>query len=126
MLQRALVYLLFERVGFDADQAIVGLMAKHLSQGRAFPLFLYGQTYMLAIKAWAAVPFFLIGGPTVGALRLSMLAWNVAFGFLLVAMCLRYEIEVTHRTGWPISALLFALAWMTRPEFPIYGLYLVQ
>ena len=51
---RALVYLLFEQVAFDSDQAINGLMAKHLSQGRAFPLFFYGQTYMLAVEAWVA------------------------------------------------------------------------
>src|SRR5437879_1211736 len=81
---RALVYLLFEQVAFDSDQAINGLMAKHLSQGRAFPLFFYGQTYMLAVEAWVAVPFFWIGGPTVGALRFSLLTWNIAFGVLLV------------------------------------------
>ena len=81
---RALVYLLFEQVDFDSDQAINGLMAKHLSEGRAFPLFFYGQTYMLAVEAWAAVPFFWIAGPTVFALRCSLLAWNMAFGVLLV------------------------------------------
>jgi hypothetical protein len=81
---RALVYLLFEQLGFDSDQAINGLMAKHLSEGRAFPLFFYGQTYMLGVEAWAAVPFFWIGGPTVGALRFSLLMWNIAFGVLLV------------------------------------------
>ena len=26
-------------VRFDADQAVVGLMATHISEGRAFPLF---------------------------------------------------------------------------------------
>ncbi|PWT79961.1 MAG: hypothetical protein C5B57_13010 [Blastocatellia bacterium] len=81
---RVLVYLLFEQMAFDSDQAIVGLMAKHLSQGRAFPLFFYGQTYMLGVEAWAAVPFFLLAGPTVVALRCSILAWNLAFGLLLV------------------------------------------
>jgi hypothetical protein len=81
---RTLVYLLFEQMAFDSDQAIVGLMAKHLSQGRAFPLFFYGQTYMLGVEAWAAVPFFLLAGPTVVALRCSILAWNLTFGLLLV------------------------------------------
>jgi len=81
---RALVYLLFEQVAFDSDQAIVGLMAKHLSQASAFPLFFYGQTYMLAVESWAAVPFFLVAGPTVVALRTSMLAWNIAFAILLM------------------------------------------
>src|SRR5207245_10217645 len=66
---RSLVYLLFEQMGFDSDQAIVGLMAKHLSEGRAFPLFYYGQSYMLGVEAWAAAPFFLVGGATVRALR---------------------------------------------------------
>ncbi len=81
---RALVYLLFEQLAFDSDQSIIGLMAKHLSEGRSFPLFFYGQTFMLGVEAWAAVPFFLVAGPTVFALRLSMLAWNIAFGILLV------------------------------------------
>ena len=81
---RALLYLLFEQVAFDSDQAINGLMAKHLSEGRALPLFFYGQTYMLGVEAWAAVPFFWIGGPTVGALRCSLLLWNMAFAVLLL------------------------------------------
>ena len=84
VLLRALPYLLFEQLAFDSDQAIVGLMAKHLSERRAFPLFFYGQTYMLAVEAWAAVPFFLIGGPSVTTLRVSILAWNLAFIWLLI------------------------------------------
>jgi len=45
------------------------------------------------------------------------------FGLLVVAMCLRYEIERERPRAWPVSALLFGLAWMTRPEAPVYGLY---
>ncbi len=82
---RMLVYLRFEQLSFDSDQAIVGLMAKHLTEGRAFPLFYYGLPYLLGVEAWTAVPFFLIAGPTVLALRLSILAWNLAFAFLLIA-----------------------------------------
>ncbi len=108
-LWRALVYLLFEQVGFDSDQAVVGLMAKHLSEGRAFPLFLYGQTYMLAVEAWTAVPFFLIGGATVGALRFSMLAWNIAFAVLLVVGLQR---DAGLR-GW--TALVPALFFLAAP-----------
>ena len=108
-LWRALVYLLFEQVGFDSDQAIIGLMAKHLSEGRAFPLFLYGQTYMLAVEAWTAVPFFLIGGATVGALRFSMLAWNIAFAVLLVVGLQR---DAGLR-GW--TALVPALFFLAAP-----------
>jgi hypothetical protein len=81
---RSLVFLLHEHAYFDSDQAIVGLMAKHLSEGRAFPLFFYGQDYMLGVEAWWAVPFFWIAGPTVAALRASLIATNVAVAGLLV------------------------------------------
>ncbi len=81
---RTLVFFFFEQLDFDSDQAIVGLMAKHLIEGRAFPLFYYGQTYMLAVEAWMAAPFFLVAGPSLGALRASMLAWNIAFVVLLI------------------------------------------
>lgn len=84
VLLRAFVYLRFEQLQFDSDQAIIGLMTEHLVKGRAFPLFFYGQTYLLGVEAWAATPFFLIAGPTVLALRLSILAWNVAAAILLV------------------------------------------
>jgi hypothetical protein len=105
---RALAYLLFEQLGFDSDQAVYGLMAKHLSEGRAFPLFFYGQTYMLGVVAWVAVPFFWIGGATVGALRMSLLAWNVAFAVLLIVGLhrdagLRYSVAI-------VPALFFVAA----------------
>ena len=33
----------------DGDECILGLMAKHLAQGREFPIFFYGQRYGLAV-----------------------------------------------------------------------------
>src|SRR5205085_3815713 len=107
ILLRALLYLLFEQFGFDSDQAINGLMAKHLSEGRAFPLFFYGQTYMLAVEAWVAVPFFWILGPTVRALRSSLLAWNIASGVLLIVGLHR---DATLRWRTAIVPALFFLA----------------
>ena len=69
---------------FDSDQAVYGLMAKHLSEGRVFPLYFYGQNYMLGVQSWLAVPFFWIGGPTVAMLRspLVLLNLSVALGFV--------------------------------------------
>jgi hypothetical protein len=82
---RSIVYLAYEQSFFDSDQAITGLMAKHLSEGRAFPLFMYGQSYMLAVEAWLTVPIFWIAGPTVGALRLTLILINCAVAALLIA-----------------------------------------
>lgn len=73
---RSVVPLMLER-SLDSDQAVVGLMAKHLSEFRAFPLFFYGQNYMLGVQAWIAAPFFWLGGPTVAMLRLPLLLINV-------------------------------------------------
>ena len=77
--------LAFEQL-FDSDQAVCGLMTKHLSEFRAFPLFFYGQNYLLGVESWVAVPLFWIGGPTVTMLRLPLvfLSLAVALGYLWI------------------------------------------
>ena len=89
---RSIVPLHYEHV-FDSDQAVVGLMAKHLSEFRAFPLFFYGQHYMLGVQSWIAVPFFWIGGPTVAMLRLPLLVINVAVAVWLMAAFYRWGVR---------------------------------
>ncbi len=80
---RGVFFLLFDESYFDSDQAIVGLMAKHLSEGRAFPLYFYGQEYMLGVEAWLMAPVFLLLGPSVFALRLTMVLINAGIAWLL-------------------------------------------
>jgi len=80
---RSLVFVCWPASHFDSDQAVTGLMAKHLSELRAFPVFWYGQTYMLGVEAWLAAPVMAIGGATVTALKLPLLAMNVAIVVLL-------------------------------------------
>jgi hypothetical protein len=87
---------------FDADQATVGLMAKHLSDGRTFPLFFYGQQYMLGVQAWMAAPLFLIGGPTLAMLRLPLAVINVAVAAGLLVLTARRGVR-------PIDALVATL-----------------
>jgi hypothetical protein len=84
VIARCLVYVLYEQSFFDSDQAIVGLMAKHLAEGRAFPLFFYGQDFMLAVEAWLAAPLFWIAGSSVATLHASLLLTNLAIVTLLV------------------------------------------
>ncbi|HVG83316.1 MAG TPA: hypothetical protein VM820_02320 [Vicinamibacterales bacterium] len=73
---RGVFFLRFDESYFDSDQAIVGLMAKHLLEGRAFPLFFYGQEYMLGVESWVMAPVFAVFGPSVFALRLTMVLLN--------------------------------------------------
>jgi hypothetical protein len=73
----------------DGDECILGLMAKHLGEGRHFPLFFYGQDYGLSIvEAPAAAASFLLFGIGAIPLKLAMLAvWigGVCFYFLAVS-----------------------------------------
>ena len=89
VLIRSLPSLRFEQFDFDSDQAIVGLMAKHLVEARAFPLFFYGQNYMLGVQAWIAAPFIAIGGPTVTMLRLPLVLLNAVVVVWLMARLIR-------------------------------------
>ena len=47
------------------------------------------------------------------------------FGMLVIASCLQFERERDGHQRLPLSGLLFAAAWMTRPEAPAYALYFV-
>jgi hypothetical protein len=69
---------------FDADQGVFGLMAKHLAERRAFPLFMYGQSYILGVEAWMAAPLFAIFGASATALKLPLLAINLVVAVLLL------------------------------------------
>ena len=80
---RSWFFLAYDESYFDSDQAIVGLMAKHLSEGRAFPLFFYGQEYMLGVESWLMAPVFAVLGPTVFALRLTLVLINAVAAVIL-------------------------------------------
>jgi hypothetical protein len=115
---RSAVYVVYEHSYFDSDQAIPGLMAKHLVEGRAFPLFLYGQTYMLAVDAWVAAPFIWALGPTVAALRSSLVFTNLVTVALLIVALVRW-------CGLrPFAALAASLFYAFAP--PLTSAFLVE
>src|SRR5438132_7295593 len=80
---RSAVFVFAAGSQFDSDQAVTGLMAKHLSELRAFPVFWYGQTYMLGVEAWLAAPLMALAGASVTALKLPLLGMNVVIALLL-------------------------------------------
>jgi hypothetical protein len=106
VLLRCLPSMYFEQLDFDSDQAVVGLMAKHLVERRHFPLFFYGQHYMLGAQAWIAAPFFAIGGPTIAMLRLPLVLINIVVVFWLM----RHLIERGVRAGAAFFATLPLIA----------------
>jgi hypothetical protein len=63
---------------FDSDQAVFGLMARDLVAGRGFPMFMYGQRYMLAISVWLCAPLFAWFGASILTLKLPLFFMNLA------------------------------------------------
>ena len=58
---------------FNSDEAIVGLMARHILQGR-WPTFFYGQAYMGSLDATLVAGAFILLGQKVVAIRAVQLA----------------------------------------------------
>jgi hypothetical protein len=54
---------------FRSDEGIVGLMGKHIVEGRAFPLFFYGQSYLGALEPYLVAAAEALAGPTLLAVR---------------------------------------------------------
>jgi len=106
---RSAVFLVSPEAYFDSDQAIVGLMAKHLSELRAFPVFFYGQRYMLGVEAWLAAPLFVLFGASPGVLKVPLLAMNLVIALLLVRTFQR-EMGLT-----PLQALAVSLPFIVPP-----------
>ncbi|RMF23181.1 MAG: hypothetical protein D6760_05960, partial [Deltaproteobacteria bacterium] len=53
-----------------ADEGVVGLMGKHILEGRSLPVFFYGQHYLGALEAYLAALSFAIFGVSITSLRL--------------------------------------------------------
>ena len=79
-----LIILVLSQRHVHSDEAIIGLMAKHISEGRYFPFYMYGQDYN-AGAAWeayiAAIPFKLFG---VGVVPLKLAILMLFLGSLSV------------------------------------------
>lgn len=86
VLVRAAVFVFHGYVNFDSDQAIIGLMAKHLSEFRTFPLFYYGQNYLLGTQSWIIAPFFWIARPSIAMQKIPVVIINVVAAVLLIRL----------------------------------------
>ncbi len=89
----------------DGDEAIVGLMGRHILEGKGVPVFYYGQHYMGSLEAIMASCSFLLFGSTPFALQLVPLVWSVALVPLV------YVIGRSLKSRWAglVAAALTAL-----------------
>lgn len=66
----------------DSDDAVMGLMGKHISEGKAHPVYMYGQSYIGSLASHFYALFFRIFGYSPALLRIS--AFLFFLGFLAV------------------------------------------
>lgn len=61
------------RVPFNSDQALVGLMAKHILQGNGHPVFYYGATYAGSVEPHFVAAVFAVAGISRASYRIAMM-----------------------------------------------------
>jgi hypothetical protein len=107
VLIRSMVFVVKGYVDFSSDQAIVGLMAKHLSEFRTFPLFYYGQNYMLGVQSWMIAPFFWVARPSIAVLKTPLVLLNIVAAVLLMRAISR-RLQLRPAVGF-VAALPFIM-----------------
>ena len=91
-------------VPFNADEAVVGLMARHILQGER-PIFFYGQAYLGSLDAWLVAGSFVLFGQNLLAIRLVQLALFLATIATTYLLGLRI-----YRSQWVAGAAALLLA----------------
>lgn len=89
----------------DSDEAIVGLMAKHIASLEDLPAFYYGQHYMGSLEAILAALLFTIFGVSSIALK----AVPLAFSLLLVVLVYQLGVELGSKGLARLSALFISI-----------------
>ncbi|HMP49542.1 MAG TPA: hypothetical protein PKA63_12825 [Oligoflexia bacterium] len=100
-----LILLLEGAQTIESDEAIVGLMGKHILEGKGIPVFYYGQAYMGSLEAiLVAISFYFLGISTF-ALKL------IPFCFSLFLVVTNYTLAfiIGGRPAARISGLLTAI-----------------
>lgn len=90
----------------DSDEAIVGLMAKHILEGKEIPTFYYGQHYMGSLE-----PLLVAGARAIlGAGNLPLKIVPLIFSLLLIPIVFLIANECAGKRAGLVAALLTALS----------------
>jgi hypothetical protein len=87
----------------NSDEAVLGLMARHIAFHGELPLFVWGVQYEGAFESYVAAPFFALFGSSTAVLHMSAQLLVVAF---LAAM------YVLARAAYGRTAALLTLGWL--------------
>ena len=73
----------------DGDEAVVGLMARHIAYLGERPIFFWGQQYLGSLEAFTAAPLFLLLGSGTALLKLVPTLYSLGFLGLSVLLARR-------------------------------------
>lgn len=96
--------LAWQSIPFNSDEAILGLMARHITEG-ARPIFFYGQAYMGSLDAWLIAGSFHLFGDSVTAIRLVQIVLYLAFLAITMVLATRMYGPSIGRWTAPLAAL---------------------
>lgn len=100
----------------DGDECIEGLMAKHLLEGKEFPVFFYGQTYGFSLLEILSIDlFFVFGGVSDVSVKLGILALWIG-GVLLFNKTLRQICEGS------LIPFLITVVLMCSPAWAVWSM----
>ncbi len=88
---------------FNADEAVVGLMARHILQGER-PIFFYGQAYMGSLDAFLVAGGFMLFGQFVWVIRLVQTI--LYLGLIISTIALGKEIFGSWKIGLAAGGLM--------------------
>ena len=136
VLFRTFPYAWWGTLAFDSDQAVLGLMAKHISEFRALPVYQYAVSYVLILTAYVVAPFMWLLGPTPLALKLPLVFMNVAVGVSLIAVAIRAGLRphIAVILGLPVlmtagvtnAGLMDALGMTVEPALFVIALWALR
>lgn len=96
-----------------ADEGVVGLMGKHILEGRSLPIFFYGQTYLGALEAYLAAGLFALFGVSLLSLRLVTFTCSLLVLWAVYAFAEIVSSKAAARWATALVALspLYFLQW---------------
>jgi 4-amino-4-deoxy-L-arabinose transferase-like glycosyltransferase len=98
-----------DSVKLNSDEAVVGLMARHITQGKSIPTFYYGQDYMGSLDGILIAGGFTILGESERTIRIV----QAALYLLTIITAYMLALEVTRRQAIALmTALLMAVPTM--------------
>ena len=113
-------------IPFNGDEAVLGLMARHILQGER-PVFFYGQAYMGSLDAWLVAVAFRLLGESVFSIRLVQILLYALFMLTLWQLARRLFTDrgIANLVIWLAALPPVLITTYTTPSLGGYGETLV-